>query len=603
MISSNYQNKHPLGNLIRVAMSFLIALLFAFNVQAQTTVTIGSGAGTSSYWPNYYLYDYSYTQQIVYASEMTSGGWGGGAGIITKIKFLPKASVSTSLWKDWVVYLGNTSKTDFSSTTDWVAVGSLTEVFNGEIPTSTTANVWMELTLSTPFYWDGTSNIVVAVDENYNDYGNNPSWAGYLSGANRAIRYYRDNTDILPSAPPAGTLNTASTNVAQIQMEVSPTTPCTAPPTAGTSNAVPSSGLCLGNNVVLSLTGNSSGMGQTYQWQESTTIGGPYTNVGVSSGSSVLNILASGTKYYQCEVTCSGNSQISTPVQVTVNPSFPGGNYTINSALPTSGSNFQTFNDFKNALDCGIAGAVVANVVAGSGPYNEQVEFGEINGTSSINTITINGNGNVLTYGATVSTAPGTLVLNGTDYMTVNNLTVEGTGTTYALVCHLWNNADNNAFNNCTFNAPANGTSTSMVPFSISGSATSGTASGNSGINNIVTGCTMFSGYYNTAIVGNSSTPSTGNQVINCNITDQYLYGLYCLYQDGVVLRGNTLSRPTRTTLSTYYGIYLSTGISHALIEKNKIRNTFATNPASTSIQSIVRLMHRLEMKINFLTM
>ena len=53
---------------------------------------------------------------------------------------------------------------------------------------------------------------------------------------------------------------------------------------------------------------------------------------------------------------------------VTVNQGISG-NYTINSAVVTGGTNFQTFNDFSAALACGVSGPVVATVVAGSGPY------------------------------------------------------------------------------------------------------------------------------------------------------------------------------------------------------------------------------------------
>ncbi|HQP02900.1 MAG TPA: hypothetical protein PK337_11440, partial [Bacteroidia bacterium] len=80
----------------------------------------------------------------------------------------------TVLWQDWVVYFGNTSKASFSSTTDWIPVASMTQVFAGTIPANVTANVWMELTLPTPFLWDGISNLVIAVDENTPNWGNTP---------------------------------------------------------------------------------------------------------------------------------------------------------------------------------------------------------------------------------------------------------------------------------------------------------------------------------------------------------------------------------------------------------------------------------------------
>lgn len=119
---------------------------------------------------------------------------------------------------------------------------------------------------------------------------------------------------------------------------------CIAPPTPGTATAgFPSSGACVGTNINLNLSGNSYGSGQTYQWQSSASIGGPYSDSGSSQTSPALNTPATATLYYRCEVTCSGNSQLSTPVLVSVNPPFPAGTYTINSAVATGGTNFTNF--------------------------------------------------------------------------------------------------------------------------------------------------------------------------------------------------------------------------------------------------------------------
>ena len=58
---------------------------------------------------------------------------------------------------------------------------------------------------------------------------------------------------------------------------------------------------------------------------------------------------------------------------------FPGGTYTINSAVVTGGTNFQSFSDAYYALRCGIAGPVIFNVASGSGPYNEQLIMDQVN--------------------------------------------------------------------------------------------------------------------------------------------------------------------------------------------------------------------------------
>jgi len=396
----------------------------------------------------------------------------------------------------------------------------------------------------------------------------------YLYDVNFALspaNYSKTITSILVAST-GGVLNV---------MGVGALLPCAGTPTPG--NTIASSNpACPSTNFTLSLQNNSGG-GATYQWQSSPD-GITWTNI-VSATSSTATVSQTTSTYYKCVVTCGSNTGTSNPVFVTMAVPL-NGTYTINSGVASGGTNFQTFSALKDILNCaGVSGPVIVNVVSGTGPYTEQIQFNVIPGMSSVNTVTINGNGNTLTYAASLSTAPGTLVLNGTDYMRVNNLTVTGSGGTYALACHLYNQSDNNIFTGCTFNVPANCTNTTQVPFSISGSATVATTSGVSGNNNIVTGCTIFSGYYNTCFVGNSAGINTGNQLISCNILDQYLYATYFLYQNGMIVRGNTLSRPTRTTLSTYYGLYVSTSCINMLVEKNQIRNTWATNTASTGTQ------------------
>src|SRR5688572_3814937 len=193
---------------------------------------------------------------------------------------------------------------------------------------------------------------------------------------------------------------------------------------------------------------------------------------------------------------------------------------TINSAAPTAGTNYQSFNALKSALVLsGVNGPLTVNVVSGSGPYSEQVDFPAITGMNATNTITINGNGCLLTFNASSSAQPWTLGFNGADYFTVNGLKIEGLGTTYALTCHFWNIADNNAMNSCTITASSSGNSTAQVPLSISGNATSATSAGNAGNNNVFTSCLIVGGYYNTVFYTLTSAPfNTGNNVINCTI-------------------------------------------------------------------------------------
>lgn len=261
------------------------------------------------------------------------------------------------------------------------------------------------------------------------------------------------------------------------------------------------------------------------------------------------------------------------------------GVYTINSAVATGGTNFQTFQALAATINtAGVSGPVTINVVANSGPYVEQVEFQAIAGTSASNTITINGNGNTLTFGATLSGAPHTMALSGTDYMTVSNLTITGTGGTYAMSVHLWNQANNNTFIGCRVESPLVGTGTTLMPFSLSASFTSPTTSGNSGNSNVVNTCTMVGGNRGVCFYGNTTTPyNQDNQVINSVMQDFHVAGIYNYYTRAVVNRNNIIHRPNRTVFGTTYGIYMSSGCYPAAIEKNKIRRMFDGNQAATN--------------------
>ena len=99
--------------------------------------------------------------------------------------------------------MGNTVKTSFSSTSDWIPLTNLTEVYNGSFTAPATAG-WIEIELTTPFTYDGTSNLVIGFDENSTDYhSNSDEFYCYATGSNRSIYYYNDTTNPNPTSPPS----------------------------------------------------------------------------------------------------------------------------------------------------------------------------------------------------------------------------------------------------------------------------------------------------------------------------------------------------------------------------------------------------------------
>jgi hypothetical protein len=286
----------------------LVAGGFATGANAQT-VTIGSGTGTSNYLPVYYLYDYNYTQTIYTAAQIGQGG------LINKIRYIPNSG-SLNGCNDWVIYMGNTAKTTFSSISDWVPLASMSQVFSGALPTNPTVGAWMEITLSTPFLYNGTDNLVIAVDENTPGWvSGGLVWRAFTSGTNTGIYKYVDGTNPDPASPPTAT--SRSGTIPQIQLNLLP--PCTGTPVAGT---VPSSvPACVGSPVTLTATGGTVADGLTYQWLESPNGNAPWTAVGSGSGATTTSYTTppfSTTAYYRMAITCTPSGLTDTTNVATV---------------------------------------------------------------------------------------------------------------------------------------------------------------------------------------------------------------------------------------------------------------------------------------------
>ncbi len=424
-----------------------------------------------------------------------------------------------------------------------------------------------------------------ASGDDANSVSNNPAFVNAISGDLTPTNASIDNL-----GAPLGVLidiTGAARSVTTPDLGAYEFTPgnCSAPPDAGNAVANPAI-LCAGDLVQLSSLGNSTGLGQTYQWQFSTTIAGPYTLIGTAASNPGLSVAATVTGYYQLAVTCSGVTEVSVPVLVTVNPALPAGTYTINSALPTAGTNYASFTAVAQALQCGIAGPVVFNVDAASGPYNEQFILGPINGTSAVNTITINGNGRTLAFSSSNTDQRAVVKLDGADHIRIDSLVINSVGAgTHGFGVHILNNADSNTINNCRILVDQASTSTNFAGLVISASATSATGTGlslcdgNTFSNNEITG-----GYYGISLVGGTATFNNNNKAIGNSIKDYYGYGVYTAGNVDAVVERNDISRPTRSNTTTHYGVH-GTGIQQGLrINANRIHRSFELLQTSTTI-------------------
>jgi hypothetical protein len=176
----------------------MFVLLIGSGMLLHAQIQVGTGAISTTDNPIVSCYGYTYSEQIYTAAEI------GASGSITSISFYV-VSVPTPLDEsfDWTINLGHTSKSAYTSSTDWVTSSGMNEAFTGTV-TFPAAGNWMTMTLDTPFAYNGTDNLVIGVDENTSGWDCSVSWQA-SSVANSSIYFRSDSTNPDPATPPTAT--------------------------------------------------------------------------------------------------------------------------------------------------------------------------------------------------------------------------------------------------------------------------------------------------------------------------------------------------------------------------------------------------------------
>lgn len=157
------------------------------NIVTSSYVQIGTGSSESSNLPIYPYYNYGYSQQIYMSYELD------GSHTIYNISYY---CTSTSVFARHVkIYMGHTSTSVFSTGNDWIPASQLTLVYDGLLEVSNMDN-WLLIPLDTPFEYNGTDNLVLAVDDNSGEwYSTNTIFKCSDLNKNRTIHVYRDSED------------------------------------------------------------------------------------------------------------------------------------------------------------------------------------------------------------------------------------------------------------------------------------------------------------------------------------------------------------------------------------------------------------------------
>ncbi len=496
------------------------------------------------------------------------------SGLITKIYLRNTVAGASGTFANFKVAFVQSSLTAFGSTAFIPGATTAFAAPSYSITGNATAGGWYEIPLTTPFAYDNTQSLIVEL-----------SYSSKTGGINSYTTIAASNKRLASTLSNTAATGTLSAGWTDFGMEVIPAVPCVNPPAPGIASATPASNICPGTLIQLNLTGNSTGVGQSYEWESSPT-DTPFvsTSLGTAAATPAFATTVTANSWYRAKVVCGANAPVYTDaVQVTLNPSFPGGVYSINNTLPTGGTNFNSFADAIAALNCGIAGPVTFEVVPGT-PYTETISIGDVAGTSAINRIRINGNGAAVQFANTAANRQ-MLTLAGAKYVSVDSLHFKTLSTDYGWAALITQGAAWDSITRCTFDLSSIAVSASGSSSGIcfSASATAPVTAGANGSNcyigyNLLLGSDTAGGpYYGLAIAG----ASNNNVIANNELRNFHLYGLYVNGATGTMITGNDINRRSKVTQTSFYGIYTTGSIPGTHISSNRIHDPAASGAGS----------------------
>lgn len=606
---------------------FTFLLLFiSFTTQYfPQTITIGTGTTNSySYGPIYVLSATSTTKYsrdiaIYTAAEIIAEG--GSAGSITKLRW-NKSTIGGYTGGDaqFTIYMKNTTTGIFSASPVWA-----TEIAGASmVYTSSTQNIntiigWEEFQLSTPFNWDGTSNIEIFVD--WYRPGNATAPIPWYYTAMGTGNYYNATSSSTSAAP---TTITRGLNRPNIQMDFvistqsyvsSTVTQNTISLLRGTNNqqvigiqvvmdgATDPLNLTQFNlnttgttsvtdimNAKIFMTGSSATFSDTNQY--GTTVVSPNGSY-LITGSQALK---AGVNYfwltYDIPVTAAINNLIDAQCTgITINgitrtptETNPIGARQIKNPLTGvktlgAGGDYASFSSLFSDLNILGVGTGGVTFTVSPGIYTESPLVLTATGTPG-NPIIFQASSKdsrlatILNITGTTATNDAAFTFLGSDYVTFDGISLTDAGTSatdyveygfYMVGASATNGCQNNTIKNCTVTLHNSNVSSRGILLSSSATEAGGANSNNKFYNNHI--LNTYYGYYFTGtstsydLNNEIGTSAGGTSIINTfggGASDAY--GIYLTYQTGVKIFNNLITNGTTTGSNYLGGIYINTG-------------------------------------------
>lgn len=178
---------------------------------APADVEVGTGTVNGYYAPFNNYYRNSWNQCVYPASEI------GSAGNIYSIAWNCAATASLTL-SNMKIYLGTTPNSTITSTSDWLPMSDLTLVYEGNNVAIGSSTGWETYTLNTPFYYNGTDNLVVVVSKTADSYSSSIKY--YYTSVTNSMMYRQNDSDASYAQHPGSNTGTRSTYRANIKLNM-----------------------------------------------------------------------------------------------------------------------------------------------------------------------------------------------------------------------------------------------------------------------------------------------------------------------------------------------------------------------------------------------
>ena len=195
---------------------FMLLTLGISGFSQETTVTIGTGTSTTYTTPFDNFYKNSWVQMIYPAAEINE------AGFITSLSFNVSEVPSSGSYEftTLTIYLGTTSDDVNATTSSWLPMSELTEVYSTTSMAVPSTTGWLTFQLDTPFPYDGSENLVIVTSKTMPAYCSTLKF--YYTSVSNTCLYRQSDSDASYATHPGTNTGTLSAYRSNLQLTISP---------------------------------------------------------------------------------------------------------------------------------------------------------------------------------------------------------------------------------------------------------------------------------------------------------------------------------------------------------------------------------------------